>query len=1461
MVRRLFAAGVCALVFAYAMPLNAGSTGPFTAGATTGSLHMPQGEDAGTANGDFVSDNDAVAITGPYRYFIELPANSTKLQVELYDADVGIDSDGEDILNRDRDRGGYDSTAVYRLFNPAGVAVTPRFTTGNTTLPAGADHEWLVFYSATGNTVADTFATSVYTRNDGNNNWATNWIENDGGGGGATGGAIEVIGGRLEVGDNVGGTPDIYREADLLGSPGLNMGMAYLTFDFANSANLEAADQVSVQISGNGGGAYTTLETFSGNVAGSRSFDITGFIANNTRVRFLVAGGMNAGEFFYFDNVQIADGPAPAAGHWELQIDMTTAGGDDINAVGIRAHDGTSGSGGTEYNVYADSMVSFGVNPDGSGSNTKSTTIYPWVTSGCTCQHSDFDRDHDTGRNVGSQRYTSRLGTYVQTFNSASLSEDDQWMPNATDNFTSFTNFTSNQLSVDYGIWELFSTINTYINTSGNYETVYLGNYLVGATPPTTNPIVSGTTPATFRLYLPTDGNAAPVKPYLKQSLTAVNGPQPAPVNGTPRTYTVTVTIVNPTAHTITFSSVSGGANNVVARIPGGGTVYAGGTPTSSQGTVPVAPGAPAAGGTGDVTWSPGPLAAGGTASMAYNITVTPAGTTNATGTPGAGTGTRAQYVDETGNTTQTRATYRLGGICELRVVPGAATEVMLSSFEADRGHVAWTAASEAGTIGYNLYRNDGTKVNESLIPAGRDKYELDDRSMSESYILEEITASGKANRMGPLTIHHRLGPDVEKKDDRPARFRASTEAAPGLAAAGGKAAAVMVGVRETGIVRVPFSVLATRFGKPVQNIANSADNGNMSITTDGDDVAFTSDSDSVLFFGEKSDSIYSNDRIYRIDLSKGDRMPNVAVASSNAALSSFKSRVDVETDSFAAAVLPLDPESDYWFWDYVVSGDATVGRRTFPFTAPDVASTAGATLEVRLQGALKDASHIANVKVNGVPVGQLTWSSLNSRTSTLNLPAAVLQDGANEVEIEGVLAPSAPFDVFYIDGFTLNYQRYARPVGGALEATIKTALSAGPFTATPILLDITNRLQPKLLTGGALNAGSLGVALPSSTKAVFAAQQFVTPATYRSSLEPPKGVKSPDYIVIAPLSLRSGAEALASLRQSDGLRTAVVDLDQIYDQFGNGQTTPHAIRAYIASLVQQKARPRYVVLAGTGTLDYRGIQQAPGPVPPMMLKTNDGLFASDSKMADANNDGIPELAIGRIPVSTNAELLDYVDKLRDHSESADDDPIVFAADSMDSIGTDFGKASDEAMQAVLPLPRQRLHIDDIGAQAARNGLIGAWTGGTPLINWVGHGGFDQIANAGILTAGDGPSLVHDGRLPVLVAMTCTINRFEVGGIAEPLGVTLTRQADGGALAVWSATGLSNHEDARELQRVFMQRAAANPQLRLGDLIVQTLAAHPSDTAGMYVLLGDPAIALELPKETPNGGTPVPSGE
>ncbi|HYH46758.1 MAG TPA: hypothetical protein VEG34_13820, partial [Thermoanaerobaculia bacterium] len=137
-----------------------------------------------------------------------------------------------------------------------------------------------------------------------------------------------------------------------------------------------------------------------------------------------------------------------AAGHWELRVDMGTA--NDINAFGIRAHDGNNGAGGTELNVYYDSHAQFGVNPSaaGNGANTRSYTMYPYLTSGCSAAKNDFDFDRNSG-DTGSMTFTSRNGTFTQNYDTAAtaqLSNNNAWRRDT------FSGWTSDQLSLGYGI-------------------------------------------------------------------------------------------------------------------------------------------------------------------------------------------------------------------------------------------------------------------------------------------------------------------------------------------------------------------------------------------------------------------------------------------------------------------------------------------------------------------------------------------------------------------------------------------------------------------------------------------------------------------------------------------------------------------------------------------------------------------------------------------------------------------------------------------------------------------------------------------------------------------------------------------------------------------------------------------------------------------------------------------------
>jgi len=1506
----------CALLAMAVSGLQAGGTG-------STQLLTPQGNTAGTDNGDYIS-NVAPGLADPYRFWIEVPSGMTRLVVEIFDADVGQGGGGEDILGRDRERAdgsAYSTSATYAVFNPTPTSQTTVYTTGNTTTPTNGDNAWTTVFQV-GNTVRDNFGTAAYTNNDGNNNWAANWTE-PADGGSATGGNIQIVTSQLRLaGNNV----EIYRQVDLLGTPGLAMTAARLRFSFTTSGNLSAGEGIDVEISNDGGGSFTNLETFSDDGTGTRDYDIGAFIADNTRIRFR-SDDMDANEFFFLDNVRIEDGVASIpAGHWELR--MTMNGGDDINAVGIRAHDGDSSSAGTELNVYADTFYPIGVNPD-PGSNSRSYTHYPYMTSGCTAGRNDFDYDSNSGT-VGSMDYTSRTGAFTQNFASATLAADNAW------NRDNLSGWPSDNNATDYGIWSVDEVVNTYGSTSGNYTVIYMSDSQAAANPPTANPMAN-----TLRTYFATDAGAAPVKPYLEQLLRfsgcGVSGPNP-PVVGQTSCYTTTVRIVNPTSSAIVFSTPT---NVVTANIPavvpagcGARGLYAGGAQVS-QGSITSQP---SVGGTGNIVWNPGSVAAGATALMSYEVNATPTASGQRicmTSTPAAGGGTTAQYVDETANTSQTRATYRQGPLCELAVTEGLTTSVVVSAFSAkpgERGGVVleWETSSEAGTAGFRVYRRDEAAkrwvpLQRSLLaalqnaPQGGTYRFLDEGAQPGeilSYELEEIEAGGGRRFYGPYRVTvDRVTRDnpravaasgferTARAVERPTRAietatAASTAASATTKIAGGKNG-VWLGVDQTGVYKLTLGQLASWFGVSSAEVKVAIADGKLSLTRGGSTpvswypdyggggigrvVINPTSLSGIFFYGVASPSLYTTASPYRLEYGvDGRRMSPFSVdGAASGPAKGFGDRARGETDAFAATVLPLDPSSDYWFWGYVQGNDPTLGHASFALDAPGAQAGAGGTLYLDAQGATSGAygGHDVSVSLNGTaltPIGGTAWTGIAPMRAAFAVPAGVLQPSGNQVE---VTAGGTAGNISYVDGFDLDYTRAFAAVGDALRFTV-WPLAGGArvsgFTSNMVrLLDVSDENDPRWLTGASLvtnKQGSYDLAFAPSSPGIFVAAgpwAWRPPVGAREWRGPAADLGEADLLVVAPAgsAWTAAAERLADLRRGEGLSVRVTDVDQVADVYGGGIASPQALRAAIAADYLRGGRLRYVVLAGDGSVDYRNLLGFDEHrVPALHVSTPSGLFPSDNRFGDFDDDGLPEIAVGRIPVHTPAELDAVTDKLAAYGTGGNQpwaNKVLMLADLPDG-GANF---SDDSYRAAALLGQrletEHIHLVDLPLAAARGQLAAALARGAGLINYFGHGGLDRLTAGGLLTNADVPGLANGAKLPFMTAMTCSLNRFTVAGVPS-LGELLVAKSGGGAAAVLGASGVPHAGDSRALAlRMYGQpELLTDPQARLGDWVVNGYRKASEDIGDrtifdFYNLMGDPSMKLvqgPAPVSPPGGG-------
>ena len=136
-------------------------------------------------------------------------------------------------------------------------------------------------------------------------------------------------------------------------------------------------------------------------------------------------------------------------------------------------------------------------------------------------------------------------------------------------------------------------------------------------------------------------------------------------------------------------------------------------------------------------------------------------------------------------------------------------------------------------------------------------------------------------------------------------------------------------------------------------------------------------------------------------------------------------------------------------------------------------------------------------------------------------------------------------------------------------------------------------------------------------------------------------------------------------------MTVSVVDVNDLYAQYTYGIFDPQAIKKYIAYAAQNLGT-QYVLLVGGDTYDYRnylGLNSI-SFIPSLYVRTGNyaKFVPADPLYADINGDKLPDLAIGRFPVRTTAELNLMVNKTLAYAGKNYGRTAVFASDLNDGI-------------------------------------------------------------------------------------------------------------------------------------------------------------------------------------------------
>ena len=829
-----------------------------------------------------------------------------------------------------------------------------------------------------------------------------------------------------------------------------------------------------------------------------------------------------------------------------------------------------------------------------------------------------------------------------------------------------------------------------------------------------------------------------------------------------------------------------------------------------------------------------------------------------------------------------------------------APTAAILRSFLARDRHgdvaLAWETSAETATIGFFLKRqNDSGKgfvtVNDELLPAalhprgGRYVY-VDTaarRGVTYVYELIEVEASGRAASLGRFTVNTDWAGAAPAKalDPGTARYtRAPRKTAAGAAVGqgarrhahgrrrAGSEGAVKLGVPSEGLYFVSLADLASQ-GLAVDQRWLGSGKNLYGLTNAGRKVAFTAaaDASGLFFYGQPPASVFTRDNVYRLGESVGDaprmRVRREVPAQPPTGGETFLRTLRAELNAIPGTAIFSDPEADFWLWDWVFAG---WGVKTFSFRTDGVAPGSDeAQVRIRLMGASESpaaADHHAIFRINGSTVGDLYWDGLQAAETTLSVPASLLHDGENSLEIEGQLEAGVPYSLFYLDFFDVRYRSRYRAHDDRITcpAAGNASLLVSGFSRPDVMVfDVTDALRPVYVQAAVYRTadGTFAAALaPPSAATVY---HVLTPAAVQGAswLEPdtPSTLRSRDnaaqYLVVTTAELKDAAQKLADLHSD--LSSVVVDLEDVYDEFNFGIPSPHALRQFLAYARRRWSEPpRYVVLAGDGSYDYRNLMGEGGNlIPPMMVSTPQGLYPSDDWFVDDTGVSLPgpKPVIGRLPAASAAELERMIEKIQLREGSAGAPWLgrwLFVSDNA-NLGGDFPRDADQLSTLTPPgSVAERIDIGRQGAAAARAALLAGLDEGAGRVVYVGHGGYDILAEEGLLRSEDVGALQND-HPTLLLAMTCLVNHFALPGYPS-LGERLVRKDVGGAVAVWGPTGLSVNELAVSLAGRYMNAAAA-PNARLGDAIAEATSAYraadlPAYMPLIYVLLGDPAMKV-----------------
>ncbi len=388
-------------------------------------------------------------------------------------------------------------------------------------------------------------------------------------------------------------------------------------------------------------------------------------------------------------------------------------------------------------------------------------------------------------------------------------------------------------------------------------------------------------------------------------------------------------------------------------------------------------------------------------------------------------------------------------------------------------------------------------------------------------------------------------------------------------------------------------------------------------------------------------------------------------------------------------------------------------------------------------------------------------------------------------------------------------------------------------------------------------------------------------------------GMSVPEMVIIYHEDFYDAAQLLHNFHTEQGLKTYLINIQDIYNEFSSGVQDICAIRdmmRYWYKNAEGDLCPKYLLLVGDASYDpldrlnnntnFIPIFQSEETLLPSYSYNSDDFygFLSDGE-GNFESDDLLDISVGRLPVQTEKSALEVVNKIIHYANNSSEQKgdwrniVTLVCDDADNTGSGYETRHLDAAEkyaSIIENSHKAFKTNKIYAGAypqvtaaggqrypeVNDAINARMEQGTLVFGYNGHGSELCLALEQIVSIADINSWSNYDRLSFMVTATCEFSRFD-DPARTSAGELVLLNPKGGSFSMLTTSRLTdastNYYFCSILYENMFKKKSDGSYPTVGEFVMESkntyiLNGHSFLNITPYAILGDPAIPINYPK-------------